>query len=289
MPLGAPARQSPPPVLSDHVRARLDALLAETPPRRALPALGFDDDATVKRAHPALAPSAVPPAPETPLPVPVSSRPAFTKRHLMVVAGILALGVLVALYALTRARAIPMAPVAVESAPPSVASSASARPTPTPDPIRVHVVGAVRRPGVVTLPARARVQDAIDASGGLTEQARPGDLNLAAPLADGQQVVVGDVRRPGGQVRGGEASAPGAPAAPGGSGTAAAPGGKAKLNLNSATVEQLDALPGVGPVTAQKIIAWRTEHQRFTKVAELQEVPGIGPKSYAELEPMVTV
>lgn len=205
----------------------------------------------------------------------------------MVLAAIVGLGVLVALYALSRARAVPVEPAVVQSAAPaSAASEASAGPTPAAV-VRVHVLGAVRRPGVVTLAPGARVQDALDAAGGLTEQARPGELNLAAPLVDGQQVAVGDVRKPGGEVRAADSAQPGAaPGAAPGSGQSASRG---RLNLNTATAEQLDALPGVGPVTAQKIVAWRTEHRRFTKVAELQEVPGIGPKSFADLEPLVTV
>lgn len=208
--------------------------------------------------------------------------PRFDRRHLVVVVAIVGLGVLVALYALSRARAVPVDPVVLQSSPPPAAASPSATPVPM---VRVHVLGAVRRPGVVSLSAGARVQDAVDAAGGLTDQARPGELNLAAPLVDGQQVVVGDARRPGGEVRGAEPGSGAGSGAPGGGSS----GARGKLNLNTATVDQLDALPGVGPVTAQKIVAWRTEHKRFTKVAELQEVPGIGPKSYADLEPLVTV
>ncbi|GAB3623911.1 ComEA family DNA-binding protein [Mariniluteicoccus endophyticus] len=283
-----PRRGRQTPVVSDHVRARLDALLAETPPRRALvelepaPLAGRDcddPDATLVRSE--LPPVAA---------VGTNPRPAyaFTRKHLLVVAAMLVLGTLVGLYALTRARAIPIEHAAVQVAE-APAPAPSASPTPSATPLRVHVTGAVNRPGVVTLRPGARVQDAIDAAGGLTPQARPGELNLAAALDDGQQVVVGDVRRPGGEVRGdGNVPPSGAPGA-----TSAAPNGKpaqgARLNLNTATVDQLDALPGVGPVTAQKIVAWRTEHGRFSKVAELQEVPGIGPKSFAELEPLVTV
>ncbi len=185
-------------------------------------------------------------------------------------------GVLWGGYSLMQARTVPVAAaapqpsVAVSAAPPSPSATAAAK-------LLVHVLGEVRRPGVVTLPEGARVKDALSAAGGLTRRARPGDLNLAAPVADGAQLIVG---RAGSQMRGAGGS--------GGGGTGGA-GAPAKIDLNTATAEQLDALPGVGPVTAQKILAWRTEHGRFRSVAELQEVDGIGPKSYAEIAPHVRV
>lgn len=223
----------------------------------------------------------------------------FTRRHLVVVAALLLLGALVGGYALTRSRSIPVTapvPVAVQhpGAPtpapgPPQAPSATGAASPTPAAmVRVHVAGEVRRPGVHTLPLGSRVVDAIEAAGGLTPAGRPGELNLAQQLTDGQQVLIGGGTRPGGEVRGGTPNAPvGGTGGAGGTTTGAAPGGK--VNLNSATEAQLDALPGVGPVTAQKIVAWRTEHGRFTRIEELQEVPGIGPKSFAELAPHVTV
>lgn len=146
----------------------------------------------------------------------------------------------------------------------------------------VHVLGAVRQPGLVRLGVGARVADAIAAAGGLGPDADPGELNLAAPLVDGAQVLIGTVKEPRGEVRG---------ASPGGSasGTVAPGGGAGPVNLNTATVDQLDGLPGVGPVTAQAILAYRTKHGRFTRVEELQEVDGIGPKTYAQLASHVTV
>ena len=150
--------------------------------------------------------------------------------------------------------------------------------------IVVHVLGAVRRPGLVRLPEGSRVQDAIDATGGLLPSADPGEINLAQPLGDGQQVVIGTKAHPGGEVR--QTGADG-----GGSG-GTTPGGGAsvgQIDLNSASASQLDTLPGVGPVTAERIIAWRTEHRRFSRVEELQEVDGIGPKTYAQIAPRVRV
>lgn len=196
----------------------------------------------------------------------------FVREHLIVVGVVVLTGVLWGGYSLLQARTTPVA----VAAQPSVAVSggpASATPTSTAR-LLVHVLGEVRRPGVVTLAEGARVRDALVAAGGLTSRAKPGDLNLAAPVVDGSQLVIGR--------RGSRISGTGA----GASGTAAGPG---KIDLNSASAEQLDALPGVGPVTAQKILAWRAAHGRFRSVTELQEVDGIGPKSYAEIAPLVRV
>ena len=142
----------------------------------------------------------------------------------------------------------------------------------------VDVVGPVRRPGVVRLPPGARVIDALAAAGGLKPGASSGMLNLAAVLADGQQVVVGGPAPP--------ASAPGIPAAPGAAGPSAAAG---LIDLNTATVDQLDGLPGVGPVLAQRILDWRAANGRFTSVEQLAEVTGIGERKLADLRPRVRV
>ena len=131
----------------------------------------------------------------------------------------------------------------------------------------VDVSGAVRRPGLEQLPPGARVADAIAAAGGATAHADVGAVNLAAPLADGLQVVV---------------PARGAAAAAGG-----APSPTAPVDLNSATAEQLDALPGIGPTTAQKIVAYRQEHGAFRSAEELDGVPGIGAGRIAQLKGLV--
>jgi|SRR5579862_5616536 len=135
----------------------------------------------------------------------------------------------------------------------------------------VDVVGAVRHPGVYRLARGDRVQDAVARAGGLTPRADPVAVNLAAPVADGEQIVVA-------------ARGSGAGAAASGSG---APGAGAPVSLSSATVEQLDALPGVGPVTAQKIVEYRQQHGAFTSVDELDAIPGIGPSRLHDLEPLV--
>jgi competence protein ComEA len=134
----------------------------------------------------------------------------------------------------------------------------------------VHVVGAVREPGLYRLDDGSRVDDALRAAGGPKPKAALDLINLAAPVADGQQVIVPLQGR--GDGAGGSAAA-GAPAGP--------------VHLNSATLEQLDTLPGVGPVTAQKILDYRNEHGAFSSVDELDSVPGIGPARLAELKKLV--
>src|SRR3954471_8181574 len=144
----------------------------------------------------------------------------------------------------------------------------------------VHVAGAVREPGVYRLPAGARVQDAVERAGGARSNGDVNAINLAAKVVDGQQVVVPA------KVRGGAASAVPAGAAAAGSGATGAVAGP-PISLNNATAEQLDTLDGVGPATAQKIIAWRTQHGGFRSVADLGQVPGIGPKKLAALKDRV--
>jgi|SRR5438309_8146040 len=140
-----------------------------------------------------------------------------------------------------------------------------ARAAPVDTRLVVDVVGAVRRPGLVRLRAGARVADAVAAAGGLARDAGRNGVNFAAPVADGQQVVV--------PVRG----AVGALGAAGGASTSG------PVSLSAATAEQLDTLPGIGPVTAEKIIAFRQQHGAFHSVEELDAIPGIGPARIAEL------
>ncbi|MBM6400303.1 ComEA family DNA-binding protein [Phycicoccus sonneratiae] len=142
----------------------------------------------------------------------------------------------------------------------------------------VHVVGQVRRPGLQRLPPGSRVSDAVDAAGGATKAADLSALNLARLLVDGEQVRV---PKPGEVVTGGAGAAGG-----GGSGGGASAGGAA-VSLSTADVTALDGLPGIGPVLAQRIVDWRTEHGRFTSVDELAEVSGIGEKVLAQLRPLV--
>jgi competence protein ComEA len=138
----------------------------------------------------------------------------------------------------------------------------------------VHVVGAVRRPGLYRLREGSRIADALARAGGATRKADLTVVNLAAPLSDGVQVVV--PKRP----------PPGAAAVPAAGGAAAAaPAGP--VHLNTATLEQLDALPGVGPVTAQKILDYREQNGGFASVDELDAVPGIGPARMEQLREAV--
>lgn len=127
----------------------------------------------------------------------------------------------------------------------------------------VHVAGEVRRPGVYRMPAGSRVTDAVERAGGATAKADPNAVNLAARLADGQQVIV-PARGPG-------------PTA----GVTAASG---PISLGSATVEQLDSIEGIGPVTAQKIIDYRTQHGGISSLDELDRIAGIGPATMQALK-----
>lgn len=135
----------------------------------------------------------------------------------------------------------------------------------------VSVVGLVARPGLVTLPTGARVADALEAAGGLLPEADPAAVNLAAVVTDGQQVAVG------------------VPSAPGAGPAGAAPAPPGPLDLNTAGVAELDALPGIGPVLAQRIVDHRSREGPFTSVDQLDDVPGIGPSTAAELAGLVRV
>ena len=137
----------------------------------------------------------------------------------------------------------------------------------------VHVAGAVRHPGVYKLHDGDRVKDAVARAGGARAGADVNAINLAAKVADGQQVVV--PRR--------GAAAPAAADATAGAGAGEAGAAQPPVSLNSATAAQLDTLDGVGPATAQKILDWRREHGGFRSIDDLGEVPGIGPKRLAAL------
>ena len=139
----------------------------------------------------------------------------------------------------------------------------------------VHVTGAVHRPGVYQVPSWARLDAAIRRAGGATSRADLQGVNLAAKVSDGQQVIV-----PARVSGAGSAALAGAAAA--GAEAAAAP-----ISLNTATVEQLDQLEGIGPATAQKILDWRSEHGGFGSVEDLLQISGIGPKRFETLREKV--
>ncbi|WP_017935604.1 helix-hairpin-helix domain-containing protein [Nocardioides sp. Iso805N] len=168
------------------------------------------------------------------------------------------------------------------AAAPAASSAAGAAPAASPGGlVTVDVEGKVGRPGIVAVPAGSRVTDALKAAGGVSRRRALGGLNLAAVLVDGQQIVVG-AGASGAGTSGGVNGA----ADPAAAGTATS---DAPVNLNTATAEQLDTLPGVGPVTAQSILEWREQNGGFTSVQELLEVDGIGPATLAKLTPHVTL
>lgn len=250
-------------------RARLAFISAGQPalgaPRRASTDPGGD---------PPPSGAAVVQVPDDPSKIRVFDRLLLTTRQVVAVLVLLLCGVVVTLMALSRSSAsqLPVEVSPVQSTSAAVGPSVTSSP---PSLVRVHVLGAVASPGVVTLTDAAIVQDAVLAAGGLRDDADPAELNLAAPVNDGQQVIVGTLTDPRGEVN----HQPGS----GTSGEATGP-----INLNTATQAGLEELPGVGPVLAGQIVAWREENDGFSSVAQLQEVSGIGPKSFAKLEPLVT-
>lgn len=197
------------------------------------------------------------------------------------------------------------APAGRAAAENSAGETTDTNPSPTADQaaeedlVVVSVVGMVGRSGLVTLPPGARVADALDHAGGVLDGGDRDGLNLARRLVDGEQILVGvapgpdgprgprsDIVGPGPEPAG--SPAPGAPAQ-GGAAPDAGDQGSGLVNLNTADAAALDALPGVGPVTASSILAWRAANGAFGSVDQLAEVDGIGPATLARLRPLVTV
>lgn len=161
-------------------------------------------------------------------------------------------------------------------------------PPPTPAPLMVHVAGDVVQPGVYSIPSGSRVRDAIEAAGGLSAQASAAALNLAAFVEDGAQILVPTkpptaaptslVSTGGGQTStGNTAPTPVPPSTPG------------LININTATVEELDSLPGIGPAIAQRIIDYRTENGPFAQIEDIMNVSGIGPATFEKIKDMIVV
>ncbi|MCA2319128.1 ComEA family DNA-binding protein [Mycobacterium intracellulare] len=206
-----------------------------------------------------------------------------------------ALAVLVTVFTLVRDRPAPvmsakLPPVEkVATASPRSSTSPAAEPD---DPVVVSVVGLVHTPGLVTLAPGARIADALQAAGGAVNGADTIGLNMARPLGDGEQIVVGLAPAPGQPTALGSSvasgSTPTSKAPPPRPGSVKPKAGEA-VNLNTATVQELDALPGVGPVTAAAIVAWRQANGRFTSVDQLADVEGIGPARLEKLRALVRV
>ena len=206
----------------------------------------------------------------------------------LAVVGVIA--ILVTVFTLVRDKPPPVA--SAKLPPVEMVSSASPTPPNADGPVVVSVAGLVHKPGLVTLAPGARIADALTAAGGALDGADLIGLNMARRVTDGEQIIVGIVAAPGqpsamgSSISAGPATA--APTdAPSTAGKTPTPGGL--VDLNAATVEELDTLPGVGPVTAAAIIAWRDANGRFTSVDQLGDVDGIGPARLEKLRDLVHV
>ncbi|WP_078911536.1 ComEA family DNA-binding protein [Streptomyces sp. NRRL WC-3742] len=230
------------------------------------------------------------PPPEAPTvvePVPVVARLRFASALALdrrAVAGLtilllFAVGYAVQHFWLGRPEAVAVPAMVAASVEPSTVAPAEESAAPVA--LVVDVGGRVRTPGLHTLPGGSRVADALRAAGGALPEADTGNLNLARMLTDGEQILVGEP---------GTGAAPAVGAVSGAGPPGAAPGAAASrtpVSLNRATLEQLDALPGVGPTLAQRILAYRASHGSFRSLDQLRQVSGIGARTYAELRPLL--
>ncbi|WP_292990018.1 ComEA family DNA-binding protein [Mycobacterium sp.] len=205
-------------------------------------------------------------------------------------AAVAAVAVLITIFTLMREDRAPVASAKLPPVDMAATASRSQSPAAHPNqPVVVSVVGLVHTPGLVTLAPGARIADALKAAGGTTDGADTIGLNMARQVDDGEQIVVGIAPVKGQPTVLGSSVSPGS-ATPGPTSSAASPAkGGQVVNLNTATAEQLDTLPGVGPVMAKAIVAWRQAHGKFTSVDQLGEVDGIGPGRLEKLRPLVRV
>lgn len=216
-------------------------------------------------------------------PSPNAERSAGARRRLgvgaviVLVLGAFALTILIGMFR----GATGVETVATKASPSASASPGAAMPAATG--VYVHVAGAVRHAGLYRLEVGGRVADALALAGGFADDADRDAVNLARPVADGEQIVVPVA----GTAGDASAAAAGGAGGAGGAGAGGSTGGL--IDLNTATKEQLDTLPRVGPAMADRIIAWRTENGRFTSVDDLLSVPGIGDKMLAALRDLVRV
>lgn len=190
------------------------------------------------------------------------------------------------------------APADAEGAPATGAAGSALQASPTPSPgaadadagpatLVVHIAGAVQRPGIVRLPPGSRIVDAVDAAGGTAADADLAAVNLAAPAQDGAMVLVPRIGENAPPLAGVSGEGGGAPAS--GASAAGSDAGSGRVNLNTADSTELQTLPRVGPVLAERIIEWRFAHGSFSRPEDLDAVPGIGEAMMAALLPLVTV
>jgi competence protein ComEA len=158
-------------------------------------------------------------------------------------------------------------------------------PLPTPAPLVVYITGSVTHPGVYSLPRLSRVSNAIDAAGGLLPDADQTAVNLAAKLSDGQKIVVPKINALAITIAGNTPDVQQVSPQP----SLAAPSSDNPLDLNTATLEQLDLLPGIGPTRAEDIIAYRTQHGSFKTIDEIMNVSGIGEATFDRIKAMINV
>jgi competence protein ComEA len=189
-----------------------------------------------------------------------------------------ALNVVTVLVTYLWARAPAPAPIVIQSITPP--ASPSPHPTSVPEPITVYVVGSVIQPGVYTIPAGSRVAQALEAAGGAASSADLVRVNLAEWAVDGQQIYVPDQA---------EGTIPVLPTAIAGSGNRGIAAAAKKVNINTASAQELESLPGIGPAIATRILEYRTAQGPFRTTEELQKVKGIGEITFARLQDLIVV